>query len=268
MKKIKVFLFLITSMCLLYSCSEPFNAIDEEELVIPELKKVQNNSRCTGRYQDCFVTMKSTGLNEYYRIIGKGPFNVVLIPGWTNLIEVFTKQFDYFKDVARCIYIDLPGHGLSDPLGSGDYSMNLMADAIYTVVKKEGLHKFTAVGFNLGPLVLGQFERQYPGMITKLVSIDGGFSPWPKSGAEREQFIAKREGAFIFFSQMNDIAKLGLLQNLIPPATSPPDLIEFGNYFMDFPNERLANIVMLCFLFFYAFLTGAEEVQIEIYYKY
>ncbi len=53
-------------------------------------------------------------LRVHYRIIGKSPINIVFILEWTNLQEIFYKQFDYFRDKARCMYIDVPGQGLSD----------------------------------------------------------------------------------------------------------------------------------------------------------
>ena len=79
-----------------------------------ELKCGNGDNHHHGLDQDRYVTMRSTGLRVHYRVIGKGPVTIVFIPGWTNPLEIFTKQFDYFRDKARCIYIDVPGQGLSD----------------------------------------------------------------------------------------------------------------------------------------------------------
>ena len=60
---------------------------------------------------------------------------MVFISGWTNPLTIYTKQFDYFRDKAKCIYIDLPGHGLSDAPEGIEYTQGLMADAIYAYEK-------------------------------------------------------------------------------------------------------------------------------------
>ncbi len=204
--------------------------------------------------QDRFVTMKAHDLKVHYRIIGNGSIDMVLIPGWTNPITVYTKQFDYFRDKARCIYIDLPGTGLSDaptpntpiaPIPDGlEYTMELMADAVYAVVKKEGIRRFVGVGFSMGPKVLGMFERNYPGMIYKLVVLDGGFNPWPADPDSRQKLIDDREGAYTFMLGWTQQVKEGMLGNLIPRDLEGEDaeeLKEWGIYFPQFSSDILAN---------------------------
>ena len=216
--------------------------------------KTSDFSEGDGLVQDRYVTMKNTGLKVHYRIIGKGPIDVVLIPGWTNPLTVYTMQFDYFRDKARCIYIDLPGTGLSDtptpntpaaPIADGpEYTMELMADAVYAVVKEEGLRKFVGVGFSMGPLVLGMFERNHPGMIYKLVVLDGDFNPWPTEKPARSNFITDRETDYLGKLEWDEDIKIGLLSALIPPELAGPDaekLKEWGNYFVEFPSDILAN---------------------------
>ena len=204
MKTIRNYLFLIVGFCLLTACQKSEEILPKENLA-DNLKLKSERVSHHGLDQDRYITMEN-GIKVHYRIIGKGPIDMVLIPGWTNPLTVYTKQFDYFRDKARCIYIDLPGTGLSDvptpntplaPIVDGpEYTMELMADAVYTVIKKEGLHQFVGVGFSMGPKVLGMFERNYPGMIYKLVVIDGGFDPWPTEEPARTNYIADREGGY------------------------------------------------------------------------
>lgn len=208
------------------------------------------NHDAPGLDQERFVTMKETGLTVHYRIIGKGPIDMVFIPGWTNPLGIYTKQFDYFRDKVRCIYIDLPGTGMSDapspatplnPDATGpQYSMELMADAVYTVIKKEGLHRFVGAGFSMGPTVWSMFERHHPGMIEKLVVIDGGINPWPTDPVERQLRIDSREASYM--NQLNwDQATKEYLGSLLVPPGSPEDLVEFVEYFYTFPSDILAN---------------------------
>jgi len=249
-KKINYVLLLSFFLLMIPGCdNSDYLSIDDD----PVLKKDMVHTK--GLDQDRYVVMKNyDDLKVHYRIIGKGPIDVVFIPGWTNPLTVYTKQFDYFRDKARCIYIDLPGTGLSDapipntplaPIPDGpEYTMELMADAVYTVIKKEGLHKFVGVGFSMGPKVLGMFERNNPGMIQKLVVIDGGFNPWPLEGdPARETHIAQREGTYQFMLTWDEAFKEVVAGSLIPPSLTGPDaeeLKEWG-YFPQFPSDILAN---------------------------
>ncbi len=258
MKTILKIFFMMTVICFVAGCDKSDDFVNDFESNDPvELKStLSKNSGAIGLDQERFVTMKNSNLKVHYRIIGKGPIDVVFIPGWTNPLTVYTKQFDYFKDKARCIYIDLPGTGLSAAPSPGDpfnpdatglqYTMELMAEAVYTVIKKEGLHQFVGVGFSMGPLVLGMFERNYPGMISKLVVIDGGFFPWPKEDPERQAYIdwLDRKNTYDFMLSWNAAIKQNVGGTLIPSnlvGKDADELKEWGTYFHDFPSDILAN---------------------------
>jgi pimeloyl-ACP methyl ester carboxylesterase len=226
------------SILLASSKSDDFSG---DETLEPQNGYEYDHARADGLDQDRYITMKSTGLKVHYRVIGKGPIDIVFIPGWTNPLTVFTKQFDYFRDKARCIYIDLPGHGLSDAPKDIEYTMGIMADAIYEVIKKERVNKFVAVGFSIGAVPLGQFELKHPGMITKLVNLDGGFTIWPPEVPERDTFMTWRDNYYKDMLTWDRATKEFLLGILIPP-TAPDDLKELGQYFLDYPNWLMANI--------------------------
>lgn len=244
---IKIF-FLSAVISLAAGCNKNDDFFSENEL---ELKKAPIVNPARGLDQERFVTMKDLDLTIHYRIIGKGPIDVVFLPGWTNPMTVYNKQFDYFRDKARCIYIDFPGQGLSDapspatPLNPGatgpQYTMELMSDAVYRVIKKEGLQRFVAVGFSMGPKVWGMFERNYPGMIYKLVNIDGGFNPWPADPLLKQNRINQREATYLAQLGWDTAIKKMLAGNLVPPG-SPDDLLGWVAYFEDFPTDILANI--------------------------
>jgi len=253
MKTLKKIFFLLAVIGFIAGCSKTDEVLIEDSGTLKKAH-VKEQRQSHGLDQDRYVMMKDQNLMVHYRIIGKGPIDVVLIPGWTNPLTVYTQQFDYFRDKARCIYIDLPGTGLSDaptpntplaPIEDGfEYTMELMADAVYAVIKKEGLHKFVGVGFSMGPVVLGMFERNYPGMMSKLVVIDGYFNPWPTDPAERATRIAIREGTYLAMLSWDEATKEAMGENLIPPSLSGPladELREWGSYFPPFPSDILAN---------------------------
>jgi pimeloyl-ACP methyl ester carboxylesterase len=241
MKTLKRFFLFFAVIWLLMACSKDDGFVGRG---FPNQQygydKVNNHYQ--GLDQNRYVVMKNTGLRVHYRIIGKGPIDMVLIPGWTNPLEIYSKQFDYFRDKARCIYIDLPGHGLSDAPEGVEYTMGLMADAIYEVVKKEGVKKFVGVGFSMGPVPLGQFEKLHPGMITRLVNIEGSYTPWPPEGTDaREAFLTELNGFLDWMFYWGPDEKMFFGSLLVPP-TAPDDLKEFVEYFYDYPTWLMHNI--------------------------
>ena len=246
---VKIF-FLMALFSFVAGCNKTDELIENDSVELKSAKN-QEQTRSHGLDQDRFVMMKNTDLKVHYRIIGKGPIDVVFLPGWTNPLTVYTKQFDYFRDKARCIYIDLPGQGISDapspatPLNPDamgpQYTMELMADAVYRVIEKEGLHKFVAVGFSMGPTVWSMFEQNYPGMIEKLVAIDGNINPWPSDPIAWQARFDSREATYL--AQLGwDFAMKQFLGNILVPPGSPQDLLDFVQYFWYFPSDILANI--------------------------
>ncbi|RKD91040.1 alpha/beta fold hydrolase [Mangrovibacterium diazotrophicum] len=264
MKALLKLLFLLAGMGLAVMCSE--SDIINEDLSDSNLKSARIvNHDAPGLDQDRWVTMKNLDLDIHYRIIGKGPIDLVFLPGWTNPLTVYSKQFDYFRDKARCIYVDFPGQGMSNAPVPGNpmdadnpgfqYTAELLAEAVYDVVKKEGLHQFVAVGFSMGPAIWAMFERNYPGMITKLVAIDGDIAPWPTDPTERDARQAVREATYWAELSWDETIKEMLVAFLIPPELAGDDaeeLKEFGKYFITYPSDILADM---------AYNIEAENVQ-------
>jgi pimeloyl-ACP methyl ester carboxylesterase len=225
---------------LLFSCSKD-DGLFKEESLDHQYGYEKVNTEVQGLDQDRFVTMQSIDLKVHYRIIGKGPVDMVFIPGWTNPLTVYTKQFDYFRDKARCIYIDLPGHGLSDAPEGIEYTQSLMADAIYDVIRKEGVKKFVGVGFSWGWKPLQLLEMKHPGMITQLVLLDVGVPSWPPIGGMSQEI---REAQYATHMAWTIVEKT-------PSLKGDPEYDEIFKYYIVFPNWLLANM-------YYHFL--AEEV--------
>lgn len=239
MKTLKMLLFVMAGLFLPMACEKSDDMLIDK-MSTSDLKCTGGNNH-HGLDQERYVTMRSTGLKVHYRVIGKGPVNIVFIPGWTNPLEIFTKQFDYFRDKARCIYIDVPGQGRSDAPEDLQYTMDLMADAIFDVVRKEDIRKFVAVGFSMGPVPLGQFHLKHPGMITKLVNLDGSFYPWPADPAEKEAYSAELD-AFCDGIELWGEDEKKYFGSLLLNDSSPEDLKEFVEYFYVFPSWLMANI--------------------------
>lgn len=236
MKTLKRFLFMITAAGLLFSCTKADEFVTEKSARV-QFGYDKVNTEVQGLDQDRFVTMQVLNNNDqmidlrvHYRIIGKGPADIVWIPGWTNPLTMFTKQFDYFRDKARSIYIDQPGHGLSDAPEGIEYTQELIGDAIWAIVRKEGIKEFMGVGFSWGLTPLKFFEMKHPGMINRLVLLDLGLPTWPPMNQVQREAI---------YSNM-----MGWTTQKIPVVTPAIDAeyYEIAKYFIDYPNWLLANL--------------------------
>jgi pimeloyl-ACP methyl ester carboxylesterase len=251
MKTFKLLFLMLIFAGMMAGCAKD-DSIQDEDL----LKSAPTvNHETPGLDQDRWITMTNYDLNIHYRIIGKGPIDVIWLPGWTNPLTVYTMQFDYFRDKARCIYIDFPGQGLSDAPNPGNpldlentgfqYTAELLAEAVHDVVKKEGLHHFVAVGFSMGPAIWAMFERQYPGMITKLVAIDGDIAPWSDDPFERAERQAVREATYWDELTWDETFKEMLISFLIPDELVGEDaelLKEWAKIFINYPSDILADM--------------------------
>jgi pimeloyl-ACP methyl ester carboxylesterase len=248
MKTLKRLLFIITGICLLMACSKDNGFLGGGQ---DDLKYVAEKSRNInqGLDQDRWVTIKVLSndmqyinLRVHYRIIGKGPIDMVFLPEYSGPLTIWTKQFDYFRDKARCIYIDKPGCGLSDAPEGIKFTPGLNADATYEILKKEGVKKFIAVGFYQGSVDFGQFHLKHPGMMTKLVNLNEGFTVWPPEGTQEwTDLYATLEGWYLYTQNETREEKIAQVDFLVPPATSPADLREWATYFYDYPSWLMAD---------------------------
>jgi len=241
MKRVKVFLvvlFLVSFLPAFTMAETQISSGDNNQANV--ILKNQPEKKVIG--QDRYVTLKNPKIKVHYKIIGDGPVTAVFIPGWTNPLEVYTMQFEYFKDKAKCIYIDPPGQGRSDATEGVDYTMELMADAMYVVVKKEKIKQFVGVGFSMGPTVIAQFYRKHPEMMSGVVNLDGGFAPWPTEEPARQKYIDEQEAFLKQVENWGETEKEGFGTQVMSPDT-PEELKELVQYFYVYPSWLMANIL-------------------------
>ncbi|MGW8317173.1 MAG: alpha/beta fold hydrolase, partial [Bacteroidales bacterium] len=101
MKSFKRFLLLFAGLGLLNSGLKSNDLFYANDPGAQKSSNAQEGTHSYGLDQDRYVMMENADLRVHYRIIGNGPVDVVFIPGWTNPLTVYTKQFDYFRDKAR-----------------------------------------------------------------------------------------------------------------------------------------------------------------------
>lgn len=94
-----------------------------------------------------------------YKDSGKGNV-LVLLHGFTETLNIWNDFSNKLSDHFRVVCIDLPGHGKSECIDD-IHSMELMADAVKTVLDKLKINKAVVVGHSMGGYVALAFARKY-----------------------------------------------------------------------------------------------------------
>lgn len=93
---------------------------------------------------------------------------VVFLHGFLESMEMWKYYETHLPKHIRKICIDLPGHGKSDNFGY-NHSMEMMAESVRAVLKKEGLRKIILVGHSMGGYAALAFAELYPDILKGLI---------------------------------------------------------------------------------------------------
>jgi pimeloyl-ACP methyl ester carboxylesterase len=126
-----------------------------------------------------------------------------------------SRSFERQKYLKNCVFIDLPGHGLSCPPSTDDnvvkkiYSFVGYADVIYAFIKKYvSDSKIIIAGWSLGGQIAYALMAKYPNAIHGVVSWGAppvppdnlmiGFKPFPEAPMMGQRDMFTREQAMLF----------------------------------------------------------------------
>ncbi|MGN7227926.1 alpha/beta fold hydrolase [Dietzia maris] len=125
-----------------------------------------------------------------YREAGDGPPLLLLhgsgpgVTGWRNFsgnVPAFSRHF-------RTLVLELPGFGVSDPVGDL-HPMVSAQTAVLDFVDGLGLEKVSLLGNSMGGFIATRFALDHPHRVDKLVTVGGAgvslFSPGPGEGIVR-----------------------------------------------------------------------------------
>jgi pimeloyl-ACP methyl ester carboxylesterase len=101
-----------------------------------------------------------------YSDSGKGRV-VVFLHGFLESLEMW-QYYNHLPKYVRKICIDLPGHGKSENFGYF-HSMELMAESVRAVLKKERIRRVIIVGHSMGGYVGLAFAELYPDIVKGLM---------------------------------------------------------------------------------------------------
>jgi DNA-binding SARP family transcriptional activator/pimeloyl-ACP methyl ester carboxylesterase len=147
--------------------------------------------------------VRSGDVNLAYQVIGEGPPDLVLVPGWVSNVECFWEEprvsrfLRRLASIGRLILFDKRGTGLSDrvPVDALPTLEQRMTD-VRAVMDAVGSKRATLVGYSEGGSMCALFAATYPDRAAGLVMI-GSYArrnrapdhPWGLSASDNARSI-------------------------------------------------------------------------------
>jgi DNA-binding SARP family transcriptional activator/pimeloyl-ACP methyl ester carboxylesterase/class 3 adenylate cyclase len=147
--------------------------------------------------------VRSGDVNLAYQVIGEGPPDLVLVPGWVSNVECFWEEprvarfLRQLASIGRLILFDKRGTGLSDrvPQDALPTLEQRMAD-VRAVMDAVGSKRATLVGYSEGGSMCALFAATYPDRAAGLVMI-GSYArmirapdhPWGPSAEDYAGYV-------------------------------------------------------------------------------
>jgi pimeloyl-ACP methyl ester carboxylesterase len=102
---------------------------------------------------------------------------LVLIHGSNAALFTWEPWVTRLQSEFRVISMDMPGHGLTGPVPSDDYSQKGMAAFVIEVLDTMGIGQFAIGGNSMGAGVAARVTLEYPARVSKLILVDGSGMP-------------------------------------------------------------------------------------------
>src|SRR5256885_9030990 len=117
---------------------------------------------------------KSGDVNIAYQVVGEGPFDLVVVPGWISNVD-FAWEDPFYGDWVRrlaafslVVLFDKRGTGLSDR-DVGDSTLEERMDDLRAVLEAAGSERAAVMGFSEGGPLSMLFAATYPERVRALV---------------------------------------------------------------------------------------------------
>ncbi len=110
---------------------------------------------------------KAAGGNVAYQVVGDGPLDLVVAPGWVSHVDLLWRDPGWerfirgFASFARVILFDHRGTGLSDPVDSVPTLENRMDD-LHAVMEAARSERAALFGLSEGGPLSVLFAASYP----------------------------------------------------------------------------------------------------------
>ncbi len=148
---------------------------------------------------------KSGDVNIGYQVLGKGPPDLVLVPGWVSNIDVFWEEptlarfLTRLASFSRLILFDKRGTGLSDRVADMP-NLEVRMDDVRAVMNAVGSEFAALFGYSEGGTMCALFAATYPQRTSALI-MNAAFArrtwapdyPWGPTEEQRQAFVDQVE---------------------------------------------------------------------------
>jgi pimeloyl-ACP methyl ester carboxylesterase len=150
----------------------------------------------------------SNGVHIAYQVFGRGPRELIFVPGWASHIEYAWEEpraarfLERLGSFSRVVCFDKRGTGLSDRV-SGLPILEERMDDLRAVMKAAGVKRATVFGVSEGGSMSALFAATYPERVRALI-LYGAYArrlrapdyPWAPARRERENWIRQLEAGW------------------------------------------------------------------------
>jgi pimeloyl-ACP methyl ester carboxylesterase len=193
--------------------------------------------------QEGWAEMQDPNIKTNYFISGydDAKVDIILIHGLATNHLSWLNQVEYFKTKARVININLPYVGTGyDYNSEHNWTFELLADAVYSVMKKVKSRNAVVIGHSSGYAVGKELAIKYPSAVSKLINVDFLPFTWPPEGdPARQEFIKWRE-AFFLPAILSGILQEFFIESQCPTGITPLNIREYTLNCMQSMPKQLA----------------------------
>jgi class 3 adenylate cyclase/alpha-beta hydrolase superfamily lysophospholipase len=162
---------------------------------------------------------RSGSLNVAYQVVGDGPCDLVVVPGWVSHVEFgwelppLARFLERLASFARLIVFDKRGTGLSDRVADADLpGLDERMDDLRAVMDATDTKSAALFGFSEGGNLAMTFAAAHPARVTALVTFgvfakriwspDYPWAPTPEARAKEYESVEREWGRMMDLSRI------------------------------------------------------------------
>jgi pimeloyl-ACP methyl ester carboxylesterase len=191
---------------------------------------------------------KSGDLSIAYQVIGKGPIDLVIVPGWVSHIEIVWEEPEAaaflrrLGNFSRLILFDKRGTGMSDPVTHAP-PLDERMDDIRAVMDAAGSDRAALLGYSEGAPLALMFAATQPDRVSAVISY-AGFArllsaPDYAVGLSDEQFQ-------LFFDGIGKVGTTGEFYDVVIPSRHGDE--HFREWFARITRQSASPAMMALYM--------------------